>query len=167
METLSVQDNRLYSLVTLLDWQTNFFKSAIDGISGIDLHNRLDTKANHVGWLAGSIVQQRYELSQYLSKDNSLTQQAHHLFSNNQGIKENAAYPSAEQYAQDWEAITPKLREALVAADTQTLDTSIDMGGMQMTFLEWLTFSVYREASQIGQIALWRRLLGYEAMKYM
>jgi predicted ribosome quality control (RQC) complex YloA/Tae2 family protein len=164
---METKDKRIYSLVVLLDWQTKFFTSAVEGISAQDAQKRLNTKANHIAWLAGSIVQQRYELAQYLLKDNSLKQEADSYFNNNQGIKEGVTYPSIEQYEQDWKTITPKLHEALLNADAQTLDTVIDMGGMQMTFLEWLTFSVYREASQIGQIALWRRLLGYEAMKYM
>ncbi len=164
---METKDKRIYPLVVLLDWQTKFFTSAVEGISAPDAQKRLETKANHIAWLAGSIVQQRYELAQYLLKDNSLKQEADSYFNNNQGIKEGITYPSMEQYEQDWKTITPKLHEALLNADAQTLDTVIDMGGMQMTFLEWLTFSVYREANQIGQIALWRRLLGYEAMKYM
>jgi hypothetical protein len=164
---METKDKRIYSLVVLLDWQTKFFTSAVEGISAQDAQKRLNTKANHIAWLAGSIVQQRYELAQYLLKDNSLKQEADSYFNNNQGIKEGVTYPSIEQYEQDWKTITPKLHEALLNADAQTLDTVIDMRGMQMTFLEWLTFSVYREANQIGQIALWRRLLSYEAMKYM
>ena len=41
-----------------------------------------------------------------------------------------------------------------------------DMGGMKMTYYELISFTIYREASIIGQLALWRRLLGYPALKY-
>ena len=48
------------------------------------------------------------------------------------------------------------------------LDESFEMmPGMKMTYYELITFIIYREANIIGQLALWRRLLGYEAMKYM
>lgn len=167
MQTINVKDDRAFALIALYDWQGDFFKSVLDGISDKDTQNRLDTKANHIAWLAGSIVQQRCELAQQLLKDGSLKQQADNLFKDNQGIKEDAQYPPLAQYVKDWEAITPKLREALVSADKDSFDEKLDMGGMQMSFFEWLTFSIYREANQIGQIALWRRLLGYEPMKYM
>ena len=39
--------------------------------------------------------------------------------------------------------------------------------GYEMRHYDLVTFIIYREANCIGQIALWRRLLGYEAMKYM
>jgi hypothetical protein len=41
------------------------------------------------------------------------------------------------------------------------------MPGESMTHFDLIAFIIYREANCIGQIALWRRLLGYEAMKYM
>ena len=42
----------------------------------------------------------------------------------------------------------------------------MDMGGMKMTYHELISFTIYREANMIGQLALWRRLLGYPALKY-
>jgi len=40
------------------------------------------------------------------------------------------------------------------------------MPGETMNFYDLISFLTYREANCIGQIALWRRILGYEAMKY-
>ena len=48
----------------------------------------------------------------------------------------------------------------------EQLEAIIDMGSIKMSKYELITFMIYREASIIGQIALWRRLLGYDAMKY-
>jgi hypothetical protein len=36
-----------------------------------------------------------------------------------------------------------------------------------MSFYELVSFMIYREANCIGQVALWRRLLGYAALNYM
>jgi len=41
-----------------------------------------------------------------------------------------------------------------------------DMGFMKMSYYDMISFTIYREASIIGQIALWRRLLDYPALKY-
>ena len=50
--------------------------------------------------------------------------------------------------------------------DDKKLDSLFDMGSWKMTYYELVSFTIYREASIIGQIALWRRLLDYPGMKY-
>ncbi|MGQ2982230.1 DinB family protein [Flavobacterium sp.] len=160
------RDSRMVALVNLYDWQTTFFKNVLDGISDADAHKRLDTPANHIAWLAGSLVGQRYELVNELT-GSSHKQQADELFKGNQGIKEGVAYPSLEQYRADWEKVSPIAREALLNATTEKLDSILKMPGMEMPLYDYVLFTIYREANCIGQIALWRRLLGYEAMKYM
>jgi hypothetical protein len=146
--------------------QTPFFINAIDGITDKDAHNRMNTKANHIAWLAGSLVAQRYELANYLTNGN-YNHSGSELFENNQGIKDNVTYPTLEQYKKDWEMITPIVHEALLKADADTLNKKIEIPGMDITLFDLITFIIYREANHIGQIALWRRLHGYDPMKYM
>ncbi len=155
------------TIPALYDMQTGYFISALDGISGKDAHSRLETKANHIAWLAGSLVQQRYELARGLDKGATYKQQADDLFKDNQGIKDGTTYPSLDQFRKDWKDISPILRELLINADDEQLNKNIDMPGMEFPMFDMITFVSYREANCIGQIALWRRLLGYEAMKYM
>jgi hypothetical protein len=157
--------NRLYALIDLYNLHTNFFKNSLDGISDEDSTDRLGTKANHVAWLAGSLVQERYELAKLFGS--SLSPTANDLFKNHQGIQENAIYPSLESFKQDWKEISPVLKEQLLQAKDTELDKVIDFPGMSYPLYELISFQVYREANCIGQIALWRRLLDYDAMKYM
>ena len=158
--------NRIFSLIVLYDMHTNFFFSALDSISDNDAHNRLNTKANHIAWLTGSLVQQRYEIATSLGADRK--QAAHELFKDNKGIQDNITYPSLAEFKKDWENITPVLKEALVNVSDEKLDELFEMmPEMRMTYFDLITFIIYREANIIGQIALWRRLLGHEAMKYM
>ena len=154
----------MQGLLALYDMQTTFFKKVIDGISDEDAHNRLKTKANHIAWLAGTLVEQRFHIARDFGSD--LKQSGDELFKNNQGIKDNVMYPALAQYKSDWEIVSPISREAFVKVTDEKLDSIIDMGGMKMPFYDLIAFTVYREANCIGQIALWRRLLGYEAMKY-
>jgi hypothetical protein len=164
METL--KNHRLYGILTLYDMQTAFFKNVIDGISNDDTHNRLDTKANHIAWLSGSAVHARFDLARQLGAQDKDT--AFDIFRDNQGIQEGATYPDLEVYKNDWENITPVLRKLLENATDETLDKRIDMmPGQTISLYELLAFVIYREANLIGQIALWRRLLNYPAMKYM
>jgi hypothetical protein len=156
--------NRMSSLVVLYDMQTKFLLSALDGFTDKDAHNRLNTKANHVAWLTGSLVQQRHEIARSLGSDRK--QAADELFANNKGIQDNITYPSLAEFKKDWNAITPVLRNAFLTITDEKLDSLFEMPGMKMTFYDLIAFIIYREANCIGQIALWRRLLGYEAMKY-
>ena len=166
MEQTAIKDSRMYSLLVLYDMHTGYFGKVIDGISDKDAQNRLNTKANHVAWLTGSLVQERFELAKALGIDRQ--QAAYELFKDHKGIQDNVTYPSLAEFKKDWDAISPLLRTALANAGDTKLDSSFEMmPGEKMTYFDLIAFMMYREANCIGQIALWRRLLGYEAMKYM
>lgn len=156
---------RMYGLIVLYDLHTQFYKNAIEGISDEDAHERLGTKANHLSWIAGSIVQERYELVRIFRKE--LDSATDELFSNHQGIKDEENYPSLATYLQDWEKIAPLLRNELLSATDEKLDEILTYPGMNFSIYEMVSFDMYREANCIGQIALWRRLLGYEPINYM
>jgi hypothetical protein len=155
---------RTHALLTLFDWQTGFFRKALDGISEEDMHNRLNTQANHPAWLTGSLVHQRFQMASEMKHD--IKQTKTELFEGHKGIQEGEHYPSVAEYISDWNKITPLAREALVKIDDAKLDSMIDMGPMKMSYYEMICFTIYREASIIGQLALWRRLLGYPGIKY-
>lgn len=162
---IKTTNKRMYALISLYDLHTGLFGKAIEGISAEDAINRKDTKANHIAWLAGSLVQERYELANLFGKD--LKQAANDLFENHKGIQDNAAYPALAEYLKDWEKISPVLREELEKATDEQLDKVLEFPGMSFPMYEMVSFNTYREANCIGQIALWRRLLGYEGIKYM
>jgi hypothetical protein len=165
MQTKPVS-NRMFSHLVLFDMHTKFFPNAIDGISENDAQNRLNTKANHMAWLTGSFVQERYETAKMFGIDKK--QSADALFCNNKGIQDGIAYPPLTQFIKDFEIITPLLRDALHHVNDEKLDESFEMmPGMRMTHFEFMSFIVYREANIIGQLALWRRLLNYDPIKYM
>ncbi len=164
MDAITVQDSRIYSIVVLYDMHTDFFKKALDGISDEDAHKRLETEANHIAWLTGSLVQQRFEIAGLLGHDKRPKSDS--LFNNFQGIKSDVTYPPLSQFLSDWNQITPVLREQLCKLTPQQSDYILDLGGMKMSRFDFISFSTYREANCIGQIALWRRLLGYPAFRY-
>lgn len=168
-KNVTVADSRMFGYVVLYDMQTQFFRSVIEDISDEDAGKRLDTKANHIAWLTGSLVEQRFEQAHLFGvPDTTMQQAAHELFKDHKGIQDGVTYPSLAALLKDWELITPVLREALIKADARQLDHNLEfMPGYNATVFELTSFFIYREANCIGQIALWRRLLGYEAMKYM
>jgi hypothetical protein len=157
--------SRMYGFIVLYEMQTDFLLRALDGIDEKDAQKRLDTKANHIAWITGSVVQGRYFLAKSFGIDlPSITDE---LFVNNKGIIDDATYPSLEDLIKDWKEISPKLQEALTLAADEKLEEKLSIPGMEISLFEMISFSSYREANCIGQIALWRRLLNYAGMNYM
>lgn len=162
---MKTASDRMNSLLVLYDMYTTFFPKALDGLSAQDAQNRLHTKANHIAWITGSLVQERYVLAGILGT--TLQPTAHELFKDHQGIKDEVTYPALETFQQDWNKISPVLKELLVNVSDEKLDSIFEMmPGYKMSIYDLISFTTYREASCIGQIALWRRLLGHPGMKY-
>jgi hypothetical protein len=155
---------RTIGFLTLFDYHTDYFTRVLEGISEDDMHNRLNTQANHLSWLAGSLVAQRFNMAS--ETGSGLKQTGEEFFKNNKGIQADVRYPNKEAYIKDWKKITPEAREALVKIDDKKLDSDFDMEGMKMSYYDLISFTIFREASMIGQLVLWRRLLGYPAMRY-
>ena len=162
--TTETASTRTEGLLALFDLQTGFLSRALDGMSEQDMHNRLGTKANHMAWLAGALVAQRYMMVSETHPE--MKQTGAELFANFKGIDDAATYPGVAEYLQDWDKVSTFAREALAALDDRKLDSRFDMGDMEMTWHDLISFTIYREASMIGQLALWRRLLNHPAMKY-
>ncbi len=93
-------DQRMYSLMVLYDMQTKFFFSVLDGFTDEDAHNRLQTKANHVAWLTGSLVEERYQLAGTLGAEHGHT--THDLFKEHKGIQVGVTYPSIAEFKKEW-----------------------------------------------------------------
>jgi hypothetical protein len=167
METLTLsKKTSMPALLLAFDLHTKLFANVIDGISDKDSQNRLNTKANHVAWIAGSLVHERYELANVL--EISMKQTSHELFMGHKGIQDSIPYPSLSEFRKDWQTITPVLRDALANISNEELESRdlYQMPGEDLTLFDAMAFILDREAYCIGQIGLYRRLLGYDAMKY-
>jgi hypothetical protein len=165
METKTISKDSLYALIDLYDLHTKLFFNVIEGISEGDANNRLNTKANHPSWITGSLVQERYELAAALGEHHRST--CHNLFADHKGIQDAITYPPLAEFKKDWETISPLLRSALLAMTEEQLEGTapFKMDG-EVTFYEGISFLIDRESYCIGQLGLYRRLLGYEAMKH-
>ena len=159
-------------IISLYDYHTQLFLNSLEGISDKDAQNRMGTKAAHVGWIAGSVVYQRQVLANALGI--KVKQTSEHLFKGgkgegHKGIQDDVTYPPLKEYMQDWTPISSVLKEGLINASEEQLNGKdpYEMPGGNYTFFDALTFSTDRESYCIGQIGLWRRLLNYDAMKWM
>jgi len=157
--------SKLSGILVLYEMQTDFLLRALEGIDEKDAQTRLNTKANHIAWITGSVISGRY----FLAKSFGINEKSStgELFKDNQGIIDDAKYSTLAEFKADWEKISPLLYDALINASEEKLNEQIEMPSMEMTLFDMLSFTSYREANCIGQIALWRRLLGYPGMSYM
>lgn len=166
METTMAKKTSTDVLIGLYDFHTKLFYNVLVDISDKDANNRLGTKANHIAWIAGSLVHGRYAIANVIGIDKK--QASDKLFENYKGIQDNIIYPSLEEYKKDWESISSILKDGMVSLSEDQLNgpDPFDMPGGEYTLLDTLTMCIDRESYCIGQIGLYRRLLGYEAMKY-
>ena len=166
MATKTAERSSLDLLLGLYDYHTKLYLNSLEGLSDKDAANRLGTKANHIAWIAGSLVQQRFALAGAMGIEERQT--SDELFAGFKGIQDNVTYPSLEEYRKDWERISPLLRDAIANADESVLDGKDPFGipGGDYTLFDTLTFTTDRESYCIGQIGLFRRLLGHAAMKF-
>jgi hypothetical protein len=166
MEIVDVLDNRLVALVNLYDLYTQLFVNVLEGISDEKAHRRFNTKATHVAWIAGSLVSDRFALA--IALDLEVEQHSHELFDNFKSIEDSVKYPPLSEFKADWLFISPLLKDKIVRLEEERLNGSspFEMPGQEMTLYDTIFFFIHREAYCIGQIGLWRRLLGYDAMKY-
>lgn len=155
------------AFIVLYDFHTKLYHNVLVDISDADAQKRLDSKANHIAWIAGSLVQERYELAKPLGVT-GFSQTTDELFRDHKGIQDGAAYPSLAEYKKDWDQISPVLKDALINLSEEQWNgpDPYNMPGGNYSLFDVFTFCMDRESYCIGQIGLWRRLLGYDAMRY-
>lgn len=52
--------SRMYGFMMLYEMHTDFLLRALAGIDQKDAQKRLNTKANHIAWITGSVVHSRF-----------------------------------------------------------------------------------------------------------
>lgn len=171
MKKTASKKDMMEIIINLYDYHTKLFLNALDGISDKDAQDRLGTKANHIAWIAGSMVYQRQVLAKAMGI--AVNQRSEQFFKaekgqGHKGIQDDLTYPSLKEYQEDWTTISSALKDSLADVGEEKLNgpDPFEMPGGDYTFFDTLTFCTDRESYCIGQIGLYRRLLGYDAMKW-
>ncbi len=149
-------------------YHDTLFKNVLTGIKPKHTHIRLNGLTNHLSWIAGNLATTRYNLRNSIGIE--LEQAFPEFFKGHKPIIPDVHYPSLEEIIADWDRITPVLEkrlkeitpEQLVAPSPLFIPKTIG----QNNLLGAIIFLIDRESYAIGQIALIRKVFGYEAMKY-
>ena len=144
------------------------FLMVIKGISEEDSLKRIEERTNHIIWMVGNFLDMRYAMGNVLG----LTEEFKYkdFFFQGKSLDESFAYPSLQDLIADFHRISPLVYQRLLQVTDEELNKAFPMG-MNIDFfpedvLNFVGMCIGREDYLCGQMALMRRILGYDAMKY-
>ncbi len=147
---------------------TQTFLNVLAGISEADAQKRIADKTNHLIWMAGNYVNVRYNVGAILGLPVEDPHQD--LFYMGKALYTSKIYPTLEELLANFHDISPKVYQALLDVNDDTLAESfpIDMGipFVKEDKLNFIGMCIGREDYLCGQMALVRRILDYPAMSY-
>ncbi|HEX5152533.1 MAG TPA: DinB family protein [Parafilimonas sp.] len=156
----------LQFFIPMFDFHTVQYHNALENIPDNETHNRLNSKANHIAYIAGRMIYERHALAKGINVNADLnTTKEFHDF---KGIQDDVTYPSLEEYKKDWDTISVALKEGLQQLTEEQLNgpDPFNMPEGNYTLFDSIVFTIDHESYFLGQLGLYRRLLGIAAMKF-
>ena len=156
----------LQFFISVFDYHTRQYHNALESIPDEETHNRLNSKANHIAYIAGRMIYERHALAKGINIDVNLN--TTNEFKDFKGIQDNVTYPSLEEYKKDWDAVSSALKEGLQQLTEEQLNgpDPFNMPEENYTLFDSIVFTIDHESYFLGQLGLYRRLLGIAAMKF-
>lgn len=120
--------------------------------------NLFNNDSKYIPWLIGSRVQLRFEITNLLGID--IKQATEELFRDNKAVQLDINYPPLDTFRNDWDKVSPILRNEILELDNEDLFTFSDSNPkMKGTFFDLLSFTIEREKEIIDTLTVWRGLL--------
>jgi hypothetical protein len=163
--TTKTSASPISDLIGQFKLQERLFANVTSEIKNEDGQKRINQNTNHLAWLVGHTVSTRYMLLNVLGVNAS--EPFPDLFSQGKGMQENVTYPSVTDLTKDWSSVSQKLEERLNALNGSELEANAPFPTpLGPSIKNFISFCAHHEAYTIGQMGLYRRFLGYPAMKY-
>ena len=143
---------------------TQTFENVLTGVTEEDARERINGTTNHIIWMVGNLVNNRFWLAAMLGEDR---QDPHEeLFKDSRALDESLSYPTLATLKNEWHSISPLLYEKLLSVQDEALNESLETG-MGIPFIREnrmnaIGMCIGREDYLFGQIGLMRRILGYK-----
>ena len=156
----------LQFFIFLFDFHTNQYHNALENIPAEETHNRLNSKANHIAYIAGRMIYERHALAKGINVNIDLSTTKE--FQDFKGIQDDVTYPSLEEYKKNWDTISTALKDGLQQLSEEQLNgpDPFNMPDGNYTLFDSIVFTIDHESYFLGQLGLYRRLLGIAAMKF-
>jgi uncharacterized damage-inducible protein DinB len=163
---MSTKDN-LRSILLQYDLHSRVFRNAFEGISEEESEMRPNDHTNHMKYLAGHLASLRYNLLKF--GGNTVENPFGRIFTHNNPLDPEAAYPPLTKIMEMWENTSVHLRKILTSLDQNMLDSPAYFNPplADDTTFGLLTFLMHHEAYHIGQLGILRRYLGKPAIDFM
>ncbi len=160
-------DLSITRLLEQYDFHSKLYLNCLVDIKPSDAQKRINQSTNHIAWLAGNLVSVRFRLGSSLGLE--VQDVFYDLFKDQRAIQDHITYPDLAPIQEDWNRITPILKDRLSSLTKEELLSSQPFDAPllgQPNLLNTISFLIDRESYAIGQLGLLRKIFGYEAMKY-
>ena len=152
-------------LINQCNLQTRLFNNVTVDVADANSHKQMSINTNHIAWLTGHAVSTRFMLAGALGL--KVQEPFPALYENGKGMDKTAKYPSMKELTKDWSSISEKLAKALGSLTEAVVATKmprpVPTGD---TLGDFVSFIMHHEAYTLGQLGIYRRFHGMEAMKY-
>jgi hypothetical protein len=163
--TTQTSTSPISDLIGQFKLQERLFTNVTFEIKNEDGQKKINQNTNHLAWLVGHTVSTRNMLVNVLGVKTS--EPFPDLFSQGKGLQENVTYPTLAELTKDWSSLSQKLEEKLHALTESELAANAPFPTpLGPSIKNFISFCAHHEAYTIGQMGLYRRFLGYPAMKY-
>ncbi|MDH3267884.1 MAG: DinB family protein [Ignavibacteria bacterium] len=157
--------NSIKQLINQFNLHTRLFNNVTVAIKDGDAAKPMNENTNHIAWLTGHTVSTRFTLAGALGLKES--EPFAELFQNGKGIDKTANYPAMNELTKDWNGLSTKIASALNLLNEETLNVKmprpVPTGD---TLSDFISFLMHHEAYTLGQLGIYRRYYGVDAMKY-
>ncbi len=147
------------------DLHAALFSKNLDDISDAEASRRINN-ANSLAWIVGHTVDIQYNLAMLLSLE---TQNPYaDQFAFGKKFDPKAKYPSLSKMKSDWDALSPKISEAIGKLTEEQLNakTPFPIPFPEQTMRGLYVFQMHHLGYEFGQIGLYRKFLGKSPFSY-
>ncbi len=149
------------------------FNNVLEGIATAQANTRLGDQVNHLQWIAGHLVNTRYNTAPMLGLQESFPYK--NVYSDptqpppgNRALDESITYPPLPEILQYWNGIADTFVAHTAAITDEQAAAELPFGTpiAGKTLLDYFGFLASHESCHIGQMSIIRRYLGLSAMSY-
>jgi hypothetical protein len=157
--------NSIKQLINQFNLHTRLLNNVTVAIKDGDAAKPMNENTNHIAWLTGHTVSTRFMLAGALGLKE--TEPFPELFQNGKGIDKTANYPSMDELTKGWNSLSTKIASALNSLSEEALNTKMPRPVPTGDSLgDFISFLMHHEAYTLGQLGIYRRYYGVDAMKY-
>ncbi len=156
----------LHALREIYALNTRLLLNCLDGVTDEQAQQRVTDSTNSLAFLACHLTDARCFLGEYLGSHIGNPHSA--LLTVARGIEDIPEFPPMSVIRKEWSSVARELAGILegLSESTVAVASSQRFPVDDSTVLGGVTFLAQHESYHIGQMALLRKALGLEAMKY-